>query len=351
MSEPLSTQIYNLLVDHIALVIATIISHEGSTPRTSGTKMIITGDGRLSGTIGGGLLEARVIEKAVHMINADGTSTFMPFHLNYEDIDSMDMICGGQADIFLDVILPSAANIALFKSWHQVSQKRDPGVLITTIQRRHHQIAQVDHCVMDQRQVVAGNFPLQDEVLSGICREARQCASLTVKKMDEAWVIIEPSFRPMSAFLFGAGHVAKPTAHLCALTGFHVTVLDDRQAFAHVDHFPDAHRICALENFEQGFANLNISPRSFIVIFTRGHLHDKTVLAGALKTSACYIGMIGSRKKRDSIFKALLNTGYTQTDLNRVHSPIGLAIGAQTPEEIAVSIVAEMIQERARVIG
>jgi len=85
------------------------------------------------------------------------------------------------------------------------------------------------------------------------------------------------------------------------------------------------------------------------VIFTRGHLHERTVLAKAIKTDAAYIGMIGSLKKRDTIYRSLLDEGYTRADLDRVHSPIGITIGAQTPNEIAVSIVAEMIQERSRV--
>jgi xanthine dehydrogenase accessory factor len=167
-------------------------------------------------------------------------------------------------------------------------------------------------------------------------------------KFEHALVIIEPAAMPKAAFLFGAGHVAKPTAHLCALTGFYVTVLDDRKEFANADNFPDSHETRVLDSFENAFDSLHVDKDSFIVIFTRGHLHDRTVLAQALKTEAGYIGMIGSRKKRDNIYKALLRIGYEQRDIDRVHSPIGLGIGAQSPEEIAVSIVAEMIQKRAR---
>ncbi len=99
-----------------------------------------------------------------------------------------------------------------------------------------------------------------------------------------------------------------------------------------------------LESFNDAFSGLSVGRDDFIVILTRGHLHDKTVLAQALKTGAGYIGMIGSRRKRDAIYGALLEEGFGQRDIDRVHSPIGLSIGADTPEEIAVSIVAEMIQ-------
>jgi xanthine dehydrogenase accessory factor len=102
-----------------------------------------------------------------------------------------------------------------------------------------------------------------------------------------------------------------------------------------------------LASFEAALDGIGIGQGDYIVILTRGHLHDRTVLAQALKTDAGYIGMIGSRRKRDAIYTSLLKDGFSQADIDRVHSPIGLAIGAETPEEIAVSIVAEMIRHRA----
>jgi xanthine dehydrogenase accessory factor len=103
-----------------------------------------------------------------------------------------------------------------------------------------------------------------------------------------------------------------------------------------------------IASFETAFSGLPVENDSFVVIFTRGHLHDKSVLAAALKSPAHYIGMIGSRRKRQAIYGALLESGFDPQDIDRVHSPIGLEIGAETPEEIAVSIVAEMILERSR---
>ena len=110
--------------------------------------------------------------------------------------------------------------------------------------------------------------------------------------------------------------------------------------------FPDAHDVRVLESFEHALA-WPVGSDHYVVILTRGHLHDKTVLAQSLRTDARYIGMIGSRRKRDAIYQALLKEGFAQADLDRVHSPIGLSIEAETPEEIAVSIVAEMIRHRA----
>jgi xanthine dehydrogenase accessory factor len=348
MTNSLLKKVCELLENNTSFVMATIISHEGSTPRISGTKMIITVDGKIAGTIGGGLLEARVMEKAMDIIDDKGFSSFMPFDLTYDDVTTMDMICGGQAEIFLDHIIPSYENAEIFNLWNRILEQRENGFFLTAVVGDRDNIAQVYHGVFGKDHVLHGNLPLTDVALDTIVEETQKVNALRTLNIENALVIIEPAIKPKTAFLFGAGHVAKPTAHLCALTGFYVTVLDDRKEFANVFNFPDAHEIHVVESFEQAFNDLYVDEDSFIVIFTRGHLHDRTVLARALKTNAGYIGMIGSKKKRDNIYKALLNTGYHQEDIDRVFSPIGLAIGAQSPEEIAVSIVAEMIQQRGR---
>jgi xanthine dehydrogenase accessory factor len=348
MTISLLKKMCELLKNNTRFVIATIISHEGSTPRISGTKMIITGDGKIAGTIGGGLLEARVMEKAMDIIGDKGLSSFMPFDLTYDDVTTMDMICGGQAEIFLDHIIPSYENGEIFNAWLRILERRENGCFLTAVVGNRNNIEKIYHGVLGSNRILCGNLPFSDPSLEIILQEAANVHAIRTLNIENALVIIEPAIKPKAAFLFGAGHVAKPTAHLCVLTGFYVTVLDDRKEFANALNFPDAHEIHVLESFEKSFNDLYIDEDSFIVIFTRGHLHDRTVLAQALKTKAGYIGMIGSKKKRDNIYKALLNTGYRQEDIDRVFSPIGLAIGAQSPEEIAVSIVAEMIQQRAR---
>jgi xanthine dehydrogenase accessory factor len=123
-------------------------------------------------------------------------------------------------------------------------------------------------------------------------------------------------------------------------------VIDDRQEFADIKNFPDAKEVHKFP-FEGVMERLPVDESSYLVIVTRGHVHDKDVLAQALKTDARYIGMIGSTRKRNIIYEKLIEEGFTKEELNRVHSPIGLEIGAETPEEIAVSIVAELIMIRA----
>lgn len=160
-------------------------------------------------------------------------------------------------------------------------------------------------------------------------------------------LLVEPFYAPDAVYLFGAGHVARHTASLAANVGFRTVVLDDRAELANADRFPAADEVHVLPSFHEPMQRVAIDGRSYVVIVTRGHSHDKTVLSHALRTKACYIGMIGSRRKRDSIYRLLLEEGFQQRDIDRVHCPIGLSIGAETPEEIAVSIVGELIQVRA----
>jgi xanthine dehydrogenase accessory factor len=344
MTDNLLENACKLLAAKAKFVIATIISQAGSTPRTAGTQMIVMENGTIHGTIGGGLLEAKVVEKAVEIIKNRVASVFMPFDLTYEDVASMDMICGGRAEVFLDNVMPTPENLAAFRLWNKMLQRRKNGHFITAIMGD-----QVYHAVVGEEKRSYEHLPLSSDALAKIVGETASVSALKVFKLDEAQVFIEPAVRPKTALLFGAGHVAKYTAHLCAMTGFYVTIVDDRREFANAERFPDAHEIHAIDDFENACSGLSINSDTFIVIFTRGHLHDKIVLAQALETDASYIGMIGSRKKRDFIYKALRDLGYKQSNLDRVHSPIGLAIGAQTPEEIAVSIVAELIQERSKI--
>ncbi|MBU2578258.1 XdhC family protein, partial [Patescibacteria group bacterium] len=147
--------------------------------------------------------------------------------------------------------------------------------------------------------------------------------------------------------IFGAGHISTFLSPLAKRVGFSVVVIDDRGEFANTERFPDADEIM-VEPLSQSFDRIAVTPSSYIAIITRGHIHDHAVLKEALKQKPAYIGMIGSKRKREIIYQALIKEGTPKETLQKVHSPIGLAIGAETPEEIAVSIVAELIQERER---
>ena len=150
-----------------------------------------------------------------------------------------------------------------------------------------------------------------------------------------------------SLVIFGGGHVAVPVAQIANLVDFEVIVNDDRQEYANCQRFPQAGRVLAMEH-HKAFAELELDSRHYVVIVTRGHTYDRDCLVLALATEASYIGVIGSAKKATEMKQWLLEQGYGTADIDRIFSPIGLDIKAETPEEIAVSIMAEVIRERSK---
>ena len=158
-------------------------------------------------------------------------------------------------------------------------------------------------------------------------------------------VFIDPILPVQTVYIFGGGHVSLSLSKVAALAGFRTVVVDNREAFANRERFPEADQVYA-EEFEEVFPKLPVNECSYLVIVTRGHKDDMRVLAWAVTTSARYIGMIGSKRKAIEVLKELEKEGLSRRELERVHSPMGLEIGAVTPEEIAVAVVAEMIAAR-----
>jgi len=158
-------------------------------------------------------------------------------------------------------------------------------------------------------------------------------------------VFVEPVLPQPGAFVFGAGHISKSISKIANLAGFSTTIVDNREAFANPERFPEAAGIYA-EEYEDVFPKLSVNETSYIVIVTRGHRDDMRVLRWAITTTARYIAMIGSKRKVINVIKELQKEGIQREHLERVFAPMGLEIGAISPEEIAVSVVAEMIAVR-----
>jgi len=158
-------------------------------------------------------------------------------------------------------------------------------------------------------------------------------------------IFVEPVLPAATLYIFGAGHVAYSLYRSAKVAGFDVNVIDDRESYANRERFPEAKEVIA-EDFDQAMARLSPNETSYIVIVTRGHRDDMRVLRWAVQTRARYVGMIGSKRKTITIFRELLKEGIAEKLFERVHAPVGLDIGAITPEEIAVSITAELIATR-----
>lgn len=165
------------------------------------------------------------------------------------------------------------------------------------------------------------------------------------KNLDGRFIMVEPYFPKPRLIIFGGGHIAKPLSELAAKSEFDVTVVDDRPMFANIGRFPEAQNVVC-KNFENAFEDLKLRSSDFVVIVTRGHVHDGICIREALKYKLAYIGMIGSKRRVKGMMDVLKEEGYSEEKLASVSSPIGLDIGAVTPFEIAVSIIAEVIEYR-----
>jgi xanthine dehydrogenase accessory factor len=157
-------------------------------------------------------------------------------------------------------------------------------------------------------------------------------------------IFVEPILPQPVLHLFGGGHVSMAVAKAASAAGFGVLIVDDREAFANLQRFPMAQEV--FTSYEHAYAKIQPNASSYLVIVTRGHKEDMRVLAWAVRTKARYVGMIGSRRKVISVYKALEQEGYRPEEFERVYAPMGLEIGALSPEEIAISIVAELIAVR-----
>jgi xanthine dehydrogenase accessory factor len=158
--------------------------------------------------------------------------------------------------------------------------------------------------------------------------------------------LVEPLRSGGTVYIFGAGHVSQKIAPLSEGVGFKTVVLDDRADYANRNRFPGSIEIMVIDSF-RALPKLAIDDDSYLVIVSRGHLYDKDILEQVLRTKAAYIGMIGSRRKRDLVYEEIVSHGFSREELDRVHAPIGTNIGAETPEELGISIVGELIQARA----
>jgi len=330
------------------VVTAKVIRQKGSAPRGSGTWMLVRESGAVLGTVGGGVMEARVLQTARELF-ATRQPCVLPIQMTQTELGTTSMICGGTVDILLDYWKADAARKTWCRELQKCLERRQRTWYVIDLQRTGGATIRTTHFLVGQDgRVISGSddgdFPADH--LARISAAAMKPA-LVQTATGEHWV--EPLQTLSRLLVMGAGHVGKATAILGEMTGFETFVFDDRPELLRRELFGDAIGLRQVADFATCLAGEAIDGGTYIVIVTRGHLHDRDVLAQALRTEAAYIGMIGSRRKRDTIYRDLLSSGFAEPDLKRVYSPIGVDIMAETPEELAVSIVGELIRARAEV--
>ncbi|NMM61236.1 molybdenum dehydrogenase [Clostridium sp. P21] len=320
-------------------VLATILEKSESTPREEGVKMIIKKDLSIVGTIGGGIFEAMAVKLSLKVFE-NKASIVKKFSLN----DESARTCGGDIKLLLEYISYDENKIIdLYKNILELRKKGVKFAIVTKIPEEEIYVKVLNRWICGESLF----YGEEDDTVQLIFRKIREnFKNVAIENitLEKELYLIEPILNCETLYIVGAGHVAQKITQITNMLDFKTIIVDDREDFANKQRFKGVEDIKVIPSFEEVLKYINVDNSSYIIIVTRGHAYDREVLSQILKTDAKYIGMIGSRKKREFIYNCLLSEGYTLEDLQRVHSPIGMSIFAKTPEEIAVSIVAELIK-------
>lgn len=337
--------INTLLDKRESFCLATILFKAGSAPREVGTKMIVKSDFSIIGTVGGGIIEALTI-KSCKDVFENRCSIIKYFSLSNKDASVNRTVCGGEQKVLIEFVNAQTTQTVdiYIKSW-ELKEKCINFAMITRIGEEEKKCSSHDKWICTESTF----YGSEDDEIQVILKEIRinfKNLKMTTLSVNKVQYLVEPVLSNEMVYIFGAGHVAQKLAVMAEMVDFKTIVLDDRHEFANRERFKDVDDIIIIESFDNIFKHIEINKESYIIIVTRGHAYDKEVLAQALKTDAKYIGMIGSKTKVKHIFSKLVEEEFLQSDTERVFAPIGLDIHAQTPEEISVSIIAQMIKIR-----
>ena len=292
------------------VTLCTVLDAAGSVPRGAGAQMAVASSGTACGTVGGGALELQTTALA-RMALTDGRARIERFSLA-DEVGTLGMLCGGEATVLVWPLAPQDT-VFLHRVQNALSSRERLSLCLVLHDGR------VEPSLVPQESLT----PRWDgaRYTQPLCRAERAC-------------------------IVGAGHVAQALAPLLARIGFAVTVYDERPALVCRAVFPTAEAL--LCGAFTDAARLHITAEDYAVVMTPGHQADFAVLSQVLRTEATYVGCIGSHKKAAALAERLREQGFDEADVARIHSPIGLPILAETPEEIAVSIAAELIEHRAK---
>ena len=291
-------------------VLVTILSHTGSAPRGAGSQMLVGKHGLMAGTVGGGAVEGRAIEEALRLLQEGGGAEIREYPLHPSLKDDIGMVCGGEVTVLLSPVTPA---------WR------------------------------DAVEDVEARFRGQTGGTLWLSTKDNSAPIVTDKGAECPAEGYFPVNMPASqrVVIFGAGHISRALTPLLRMVDFEVTVFDDRPEFAVTEAFPHAETVLC-GSYDTIEELLPLKDDDFIVVLTSGHSNDFQVLEQVLRREFPYVGVIGSAAKTAAVNKQLWAAGISKEATDRVHTPIGLAIGAVTPEEIAISITGELISVRAQ---
>lgn len=330
-------------------VLASVVRTKGSTPQKPGAKLLVRADGSGVGTLGGGCVEGD-IWFAAKMLLKEGSGPVVRDYLLNEELAARDgLVCGGTMYFLIEPLLrpeeflPHARAVV-------AAYEGGPSVALASLIGRPRDSGLRVGARLLLREGGSSQGTLGDPALD---RAAAQRAQelMPLGKVDYllaphgAEVFIEAFTSPPTLVLCGGGHISRALAPLAKPLGFRLYVIDDRPEFANKERFPEVEEV-VVAPYDEGLRRVPVSSNTFIVIATRGHRYDDVATQEAVRSPARYVGLVGSRRKTLLIYEELFRAGIPEERIRAIRAPVGLNIGAKTPEEIALSIMAEVLMFR-----
>jgi len=332
-----------------SVVVATVIRTKGSTPQKPGAKLLVRQDGTGAGTLGGGCVEGDIWFAAKQLMQQGGEAEYREYELNEELAAEDGLVCGGTMYFLIDPVYTPEDYLPYAREIDFAYKGEGAVALATVIKSGNDGKSRIGDKLFirenGKTEGTLGNL----ETDKGAIEKAKilmiHGRNEYVMTASGAEYFIEAYTTPPQLVICGGGHVSRALASLAKPLEFRLFITDDREEFANEDRFPEADIIVS-EKPEDALPNLPINPNTFIVVATRGHRYDNTALLAAAKTPARYVGLMGSKRKTILIYEDLMRSDLSLDRIREIRSPIGLDIKARTPEEIAISIMSEMLMFR-----
>ena len=332
-------------------VLATVVATSGSCPQRPGAKILVRQDGSLVGTVGGGCVEGDVWYLAKELLRNHGNQPlYREYVLNEAMMMRDGLICGGTMYLFIEPVLPGTDG-QLAAMAREICQTYDGGtqVALASVTKPGLNAVRLGAKLLIRQDRTTcgtlGSEVLETMAIAALDRLTQEQGTCYLKAPDGSELFVENFSKTPLLILLGGGHIGKALAQIGLLLGFCVYVVDERPEFASRERFPEA-AAAVVDDFANWPAKIPLSDNTFVVVATRGHKFDDIALETALRIKPRYVGLLGSRRKSAMIYQSLHQKGFSIEEIRQVHTPVGLNIGAISPEEIAVSIMAEIVMCR-----
>jgi xanthine dehydrogenase accessory factor len=327
--------------DGRSIALATVVQTWGSSPRRAGARMALTNDGRMSGSVSGGCVENAVVEAGIESLKT-GQPQLLHFGVADETAWEVGLACGGSIEVFVNPL-----DHDIYRSLHSVMDEERSAVLATVI-RGPAQILGRELLLQEDGSTTGSIGNEWDETVSSLAKEGLSSGAIQRVSLNEKVEILLETILPSPTLVIVGGvHIAVALASLAKILGYRTIMIDPRKVWGSAERFPHVDEL--IQGWPQdAFGKIHTTCSTAIVMLTHDPKLDDPAVKLALSSPAFYVGALGSKKTADKRHERLLNDGISESQLSRLHAPIGLDIGAQSPEEIALAIMAEVVNARRR---